>query len=96
MASDYFKKSKSGDSPSDPYSVRLLQDVYFLDWLFDAPQATDEGTEIGAIESKKNRKLFVQSAIGNDHAIQSSVDGRPFCDQCRQIRRWLVVRNAVR
>ena len=58
MASDYFKKSESGDSPSDPYSVRLLQDFYFLDWLFDAPQATDEGTEIGAIESKKKQKAL--------------------------------------
>lgn len=35
------------------YSVRLLQDVYFLDWLFDAPQAVKQGAEIGAVESKK-------------------------------------------
>ncbi len=35
------------------YAVRLLQDVYFLDWLFDAPATLTAGQEIGAIESKK-------------------------------------------
>lgn len=35
------------------YAVRLLQDVYFLDWLFDAPATLDEQQEIGSIESKK-------------------------------------------
>ena len=35
------------------YSVRLLQDVYFLDWMFDAPHTVEVGAEIGAVESKK-------------------------------------------
>ncbi len=35
------------------YAVRLLQDVYFLDWLIDAPAGLDEGQEFGSIESKK-------------------------------------------
>jgi len=35
------------------YAVRLLQDVYFLDWALDAPVALAERQEIGAIESKK-------------------------------------------
>jgi glycine cleavage system H protein len=35
------------------YAVRLLQDVYFLDWNVDAPRALREREEIGAIESKK-------------------------------------------
>lgn len=35
------------------YSVRLLQDVYFLDWMFDAPKVVEKGAEIGAVESKK-------------------------------------------
>ena len=34
------------------YSVRLLQDVYFLDWMFDAPHPVEVGAEIGAVESK--------------------------------------------
>ena len=35
------------------YAVRLLQDVYFLDWYFDAPAAVRFQQEIGSIESKK-------------------------------------------
>ncbi len=35
------------------YAVRLLQDVYFLDWYFDAPATVQFQQEIGAIESKK-------------------------------------------
>jgi glycine cleavage system H protein len=35
------------------YAVRLLQDVYFLDWLLDAPAMLKASQEIGSIESKK-------------------------------------------
>jgi len=35
------------------YAVRLLQDVYFLEWLMDAPADWSRGDEIGVIESKK-------------------------------------------
>jgi len=35
------------------YAVRLLQDVYFLEWNLDAPAAVKERQEIGFIESKK-------------------------------------------
>jgi glycine cleavage system H protein len=35
------------------YAVRLLQDVYFLDWIVDAGVALAEKQQIGAIESKK-------------------------------------------
>jgi glycine cleavage system H protein len=35
------------------YSVRLLQDVYFLDWTIDADTAVREKQEIGEIESSK-------------------------------------------
>jgi len=35
------------------YAVRLLQDVYFLDWEIAAPAALHQGQEIGMIESKK-------------------------------------------
>ena len=35
------------------YAVRLLQDVYFLDWLVQAPATLDRKQEIGSIESKK-------------------------------------------
>lgn len=35
------------------YAVRLLQDVYFLDWIVDAGTRLVEKQQIGAIESKK-------------------------------------------
>ncbi len=35
------------------YAVRLLQDVYFLDWDVDAQTAVAEGQRIGEIESSK-------------------------------------------
>lgn len=35
------------------YAVRLLQDVYFLDWTVDAGTTLNDRQEIGAIESKK-------------------------------------------
>jgi glycine cleavage system H protein len=35
------------------YAVRLLQDVYFLDWDIDAPAQLNLGQEIGQIESSK-------------------------------------------
>ena len=35
------------------YAVRLLQDVYFLDWNLAAPAALRQQQEIGSIESKK-------------------------------------------
>ncbi|HTN75344.1 MAG TPA: glycine cleavage system protein H [Pirellulaceae bacterium] len=35
------------------YAVRLLQDVYFLDWIVEAGSNLVEKQQIGAIESKK-------------------------------------------
>lgn len=35
------------------YSVRLLQDVYFLDWTIDAGTPVQDRQEIGEIESSK-------------------------------------------
>ena len=35
------------------YAVRLLQDVYFLDWTVEPETTLQEKAEIGSIESKK-------------------------------------------
>ena len=35
------------------YAVRLLQDVYFLDWAVEAGTQLKERQEIGSVESKK-------------------------------------------
>src|SRR3989440_9102638 len=45
------------------YAVRLLQDVYFLDWTVDAGAALALKQEIGQIESKKaESSLYVPAA----------------------------------
>lgn len=46
------------------YAVRLLQDVYFLDWTVSAPVALSRRQEIGAIESKKAESLLYAPAAG--------------------------------
>jgi glycine cleavage system H protein len=35
------------------YAIRLMQDVYFLEWKFDAPRVVALKEEIGFIESSK-------------------------------------------
>jgi glycine cleavage system H protein len=35
------------------YAVRLLQDVYFLDWIVEPDAVVNEKQQLGAIESKK-------------------------------------------
>lgn len=47
------------------YAVRLLQDVYFLDWVIDAPSVVTAGQEIGAIESKKAESSLYSPLGGN-------------------------------
>lgn len=46
------------------YAVRLLQDVYFLDWAMDAPAPVTGGQEIGAIESKKAESSLYSAVSG--------------------------------
>ncbi|MFK7766243.1 MAG: glycine cleavage system protein H [Mariniblastus sp.] len=46
------------------YAVRLLQDVYFLDWLVDAPSLIKISQEIGSIESKKAESALFAPADG--------------------------------
>lgn len=47
------------------YAVRLLQDVYFLDWLLDAPSIIKHQQEIGSIESKKAESSLYAPVSGN-------------------------------
>lgn len=46
------------------YAVRLLQDVYFLDWLVDAPTELADRKEFGSIESKKAESALYAPAQG--------------------------------
>ncbi|MEX0977862.1 MAG: glycine cleavage system protein H [Pirellulales bacterium] len=46
------------------YAVRLLQDVYFLDWCVDAPSVLKEKQEIGSIESSKAESALYAPMAG--------------------------------
>lgn len=46
------------------YSVRLLQDVYFLDWSFDPPREVAKREEIGEVESSKAVSALFAPADG--------------------------------
>ena len=46
------------------YAVRLLQDVYFLDWLVEAPTTLAHKHEIGSIESKKAESALYSPVAG--------------------------------
>src|SRR5947199_8114974 len=47
------------------YAVRLLQDVYFLDWAVDAGVKLGERQEIGSIESKKAESSLYAPVAGS-------------------------------
>jgi len=46
------------------YAVRLLQDVYFMDWLIESPAELTSGQEIGSIESKKAESSLYAPVTG--------------------------------
>jgi glycine cleavage system H protein len=46
------------------YAVRLLQDVYFLEWMVDEGVSLSEKQEIGAIESKKAESALYSPIAG--------------------------------
>jgi glycine cleavage system H protein len=46
------------------YAVRLLQDVYFLDWSVDAGTNLADRQEIGSIESKKAESSLYAPVAG--------------------------------
>ena len=46
------------------YSVRLLQDVYFLDWCVDPGTLMKQRHEIGSIESKKAESALYAPIAG--------------------------------
>ena len=46
------------------YAVRLLQDVYFLDWIVSAGTELAEKQEIGQIESKKAESSLYAPVAG--------------------------------
>ena len=59
------------------YAVRLLQDVYFLDWEIVAPSAVQNRQMIGAIESKKAESDLYAPVAGMLSAINEHVLSDP-------------------
>ncbi len=56
------------------YAVRLLQDVYFLDWVLEPPVAVTRRQQLGSIESKKAESDLYSPTAGrliafNDEAL---------------------------
>ena len=59
------------------YAVRLLQDVYFLDWNFDPGVDINEKQEIGSIESKKAESALYSPMGGHLHTFNDQVMSDP-------------------
>src|SRR5947209_8532867 len=55
------------------YAVRLLQDVYFLDWHVAAGAALAERQEIGEIESSKAESALYSPIAGRLREINAAV-----------------------
>jgi glycine cleavage system H protein len=59
------------------YAVRLLQDVYFLDWILDPPTEIASRAHIGAIESKKAESDLYAPLAGKLVAINDATLSDP-------------------
>lgn len=55
------------------YAVRLLQDVYFLDWNVEAPATLTTGQKIGEIESSKAESALFAPLPGQLSEINAAV-----------------------
>lgn len=59
------------------YAVRLLQDVYFLDWEIEPGSQLTEKQEIGQIESQKAEASLYAPLAGNVTAINQTLQADP-------------------
>lgn len=59
------------------YAVRLLQDVYFLDWDIEAGTTVAEKQEIGSIESKKAESSLYAPIAGQLAAFNETLLSDP-------------------
>ena len=75
------------------YAVRLLQDVYFLDWELEPPSEMASRQMIGAIESKKAESDLYAPLAGTLSAINEDVLSDPSLINADPLRKGLVDRN---
>lgn len=59
------------------YAVRLLQDVYFLDWIVESPAKIASRAHIGSIESKKAESDLYAPLAGKLVAINEATLSDP-------------------
>jgi glycine cleavage system H protein len=59
------------------YAVRLMQDVYFLEWKFDAPRTVRLKEEIGFIESSKAQSELYAPLAGTIRSFNASLLNDP-------------------
>ena len=75
------------------YAVRLMLDVYFLEWQVDAGNLLEHRQEIGAIESKKAESSLYAPIPGRLVRFNEALTCGPFRHQPGQLRRRLAVRD---
>ena len=59
------------------YAIRLMQDVYFLEWTFDAPRSVTLKEEIGFLESSKAQSALYAPLTGTIEAFNRSLLADP-------------------
>ena len=73
------------------YAVRLLQDVYFLDWLIDPGTHVKSRAHIGSIESKKAESDLYSPVAGVFTAInQTALDDPSVINADAYQAGWLI------
>lgn len=73
------------------YAVRLLQDVYFLDWVIEPGQPVAVRANIGSIESKKAESdLFAPIAGTFDRINEATIDDPSLINADAYEEGWLI------
>ena len=73
------------------YSVRLLQDVYFLDWAADPPVKVARRQELGEVESSKAVSSLYAPASGTVVAFNDELMQQPeLINTANYDRGWLL------
>jgi glycine cleavage system H protein len=55
------------------YAIRLMQDVYFLEWTFDAPRTVAAKEEMGFLESSKAQSALYAPLVGRVEAFNKAL-----------------------
>ena len=59
------------------YAIRLMQDVYFLEWSFDAPRSVAHKEEIGFLESSKAQSALYSPMSGRVESFNTQLLSDP-------------------